>query len=115
MALSCMRCPAAAAGGSAVVRRAAGPSPPPSSSLAFSFARCGRSAAAAVAAAGWRIDAVAGQGGGLLVWTCCAVACGVSILSALFTSRCSLPNSGDALGEATTTGLLAPWGICSRI
>ncbi|KAF7060519.1 hypothetical protein CFC21_067307 [Triticum aestivum] len=79
MALSCMSCPSVASGPS--VRRHA--ASPPWSSVAFSFARCiGRSAAAA---SGWRIDAIAENGGGcsLLDLLCSA---GVLILSALLAS-----------------------------
>lgn len=56
MALSCMRCPA----GVAAVRRIAAPPP---STAALSFARCSFERSAA---AGWRIDAVAAKGGGLI-------------------------------------------------
>jgi hypothetical protein len=59
MALSCMRCPTVAAA-SVSARRAAGP-PAPASAV-VSFARCGFGRSAA-AARGWRIDAVAPQGG----------------------------------------------------
>ncbi|KAM3330989.1 hypothetical protein ACQJBY_027217 [Aegilops geniculata] len=79
MALSCMSCPSVASG--PFVRRHA--ASPPWSSVAFSFARCiGRSVAAA---SGWRIDAIAENGGGcsLLDLLCSA---GMLILSALLAS-----------------------------
>ncbi|KAM3241491.1 hypothetical protein ACQJBY_054418 [Aegilops geniculata] len=79
MALACMSCPSVASGPS--VRRHA--ASPPWSSVAFSFARCiGRLAATT---SGWRIDAIAGNGGGcsLLDLLCSA---GVLILSTLLAS-----------------------------
>ncbi|KAF7060590.1 hypothetical protein CFC21_067375 [Triticum aestivum] len=79
MALSCMSCPSVASGPS--MRRHA--ESLPWSFAAFSFARCiGRSAAAA---SGWRIDAVAGNGGG---WSLLDLLCSarVLILSVLLAS-----------------------------
>ncbi|KAM3209698.1 hypothetical protein ACQJBY_064023 [Aegilops geniculata] len=79
MALSCMSCPSVASGPSMRWHAAS----PPWLFVSFSFARCiGRSADAA---SGWRIDAVAGNGGGcsLLDLLCSA---GVLILSALLAS-----------------------------